>query len=275
MVGFEEASFLKIEGQTISLGQAFGHLQLFGRLQPFVQEYLRYYALLQEIQTREDLLVTAAEVSQAAIDFRLRAQLSDAISFDRWLSSQGIDYATFENQVIVGLKLEKLKDKATEVDISAYFADRQNDLDEIELYYIVVAEESLAQKIKEQVNTGKTFEQIARDYPLNAEQKVVVKRETLRRERIRVEIRSEVDTATSRQIVGAIPMGDRWCLFQVEQVIPSVLDDRLKNELREELFNRWLAAKVQELKIESANNSNNGNGNNSSESELVEMSAVA
>jgi hypothetical protein len=58
-------------------------------------------------------------------------------------------------------------------------------------------------------------------------------------------------------------MGERWCLFQVEQVLNSVLDDRLKRELREFLFDRWLATKLQQLKIEGANRDSleNGNGN--------------
>jgi PPIC-type PPIASE domain len=224
MANFDEVDFLTIDGQTISLGRAFGYLQLFGRLQPFVQECLRYQVIYREIQTCKDLIITSAELSQTAIDFRLRTGLTDGADFDRWLQSQGIDYATFENQVLIGLKLKKMKEKVTAVEMESHFADRRAAFDEIELYYIIVAEEELVNQIKQEVTAGKTFEQIARDYPLSTEQKVIVKRETLRREKIRQEILAALAIAPMREVVGPIVMGQRWCIFQVEQMMPAVFN---------------------------------------------------
>jgi hypothetical protein len=266
MANFDEVDFLTIDGQTISLGQAFGYLQLFGRLQPFVQECLRDRVIHQEIQARNDLIVSSAELSQTAIDFRLRTGLTDARDFDRWLQSQGIDYATFENQVLIGLKLKKLKEKVTAPELESYFADRKAALDEIELYYIIIAEKELADKIKEQVMAGKTFEQIAKEYPLSVEQKVIVKRETLRREKIRPEILTALATAVMGQAIGPVVMGQRWCIFQVEQMMAATFNEAIEQELREELFERWLNGKLQQLKIEPANSQNKTEKIDSSES---------
>jgi hypothetical protein len=253
MVDFNEIAFLTIEGQEISLGQAFGYLQLFGRLQPFVQECLRYQVIYQEIQTRDDLRITSYELGQAAIDFRLRSGLTDPERFDQWLKSQAIDYPTFENQVAIGLKLEQLKDRIAESELQTYFNERSHNLEQSDLYYIVISEENLAHQIKEQIKAGKSFEQIAREYPLSTDQKVIVKRDVLRREKIRTEIKNALETANPRELVGPIVMGKRWCIFQLEQILPAVFDEAIAQELREELFERWLTQKLQQLKIEPAN----------------------
>ncbi|WP_413171469.1 peptidylprolyl isomerase [Anabaena azotica] len=252
MTDFDAICFLNVDGQPISLGQVFGYLQLFGRLQPFVQECLRYQVIYQEIQTREELRVTVSDLAQAAINFRLRSGLTDPESFAQWLKIQGIDYPTFENQLTISLKLENLKDQLFESEKQAYFKERQQDLEQSDLYYIVIKEESLAYDLKDQIEAGKTFEQIAREYPLNSEQKVLVKRDVLHREKIRQEIKTALDTATPKEIIGPIAMGKRWCIFQIEQILPAVLDEDIAQKLREELFERWLEMKLQQLKIEPA-----------------------
>jgi parvulin-like peptidyl-prolyl isomerase len=268
MPNFDAITFLMIDSQPISLGQAFGYLQLFGRLQPFVQECLRYHAIYQEIQSRENLRVTSAELAQAVIDFRLRTELTDQERFQQWLASQGIDYTIFENQVLIGLKLEKLKDRIVEAELPTYFEQQRHTLDQVDLYYIIAAEEALAQQIRGQIKAGKSFEQIAREHPLTPEQKVLVKRDVLRRERIREEIKTAVETAPPKELIGPIVMGNRWCLFQVEQVLPAVLDEPVKQELREVLFNQWLAMRLQQMAVEPAD-SQPTDSLDTTESELV------
>ncbi|NEU80297.1 peptidylprolyl isomerase [Nostoc sp. UIC 10630] len=252
MTNFDAICFLTVDSQPMSLGQVFGYLQLFGRLQPFVQECLRYRVIYQEIQAREELRVTVSDLAQAAIDFRLRSGLTEPESFGQWLKSQGIDYPTFENQLTISLKLEKLKDRLFESEKQTYFNERRQDLEQSDLYYIVIKEEHLAHDLKEQIKSGKTFEQIAREYPLNSEQKVLVKRDVLRREKIRQEIKTALETATPKEVVGPIVMGKRWCIFQIEQILPAVLDEDIAKELREELFERWLERRLQQLKVEPA-----------------------
>ncbi len=63
-----DSSWLKIDEQPISLKQAVGYLQLFGRLRPFLQEIVSQHVIYQEIQERDDLEISTAEREQAAID---------------------------------------------------------------------------------------------------------------------------------------------------------------------------------------------------------------
>ncbi len=113
--------FLTVEGQPVSVGQAFLCLQLFGRLQPFVQDFLRHYTIYRELQIRDDIEVASVELGQTIFDLRVREDLTDPNRFGQWLSSRGIDYPMFEQQVLISLKLEKLKNCLAEEGLQALF----------------------------------------------------------------------------------------------------------------------------------------------------------
>lgn len=147
-VSLDSVPFLDVDGKTVSLGEAFSCLQLFGRLQPFAQEFLRYYTVFQEIQAREDLVVSSGELAQVIMDFRLREGLTDPDKFGHWLLAQGVDYSGFENQTVVALKLKKLKTQILEEQAEAYFQNNKAEFDQIEINYVVVADEELAQQIR-------------------------------------------------------------------------------------------------------------------------------
>ncbi len=122
-------------------------------------------------------------------------------------------------------------------------------LDQVDLSYVVVDEESLAAEIKQKIETDTSFGQLTQIYPLDVEPQVLVKREINRREQLREEIRVAIETVAPKKLVGPIPMGNRWCVCRVEQVLPAVLDDATRQELREVLFDRWLAEKQQQLAV--------------------------
>jgi parvulin-like peptidyl-prolyl isomerase len=238
---------ITIHNQSISLEESFAYLQLFGRLQPFVQEVVRCYTLYQEVQRRDDLKITDVELAQAILDFRLRQGLTDASRFSQWLSDQNLQYALFEQQVLLGLKQEKLKACLAESSIESFFEEHRHLFDQVDLYYMVVVDEKLAQQLYEQVAAGNSFEQVPQAFPLDSEQKVVVKREINRRGQLREEIRLAIATAIPSELVGPIPIGQRWCVFRVEQILPAQFDDAVRLELQETLFNHWLTEKQQQL----------------------------
>lgn len=252
MTSFDSVPFIAIDNQPISIGQAFGYLQLFGRLQPFIQDVLRYHTIYQAIQTNPDLVVTTGELGQFVLDFRLKMGLTDPDNFQQWLSNQGVNYGAFESQAVIGLQLEKLKDQVAASYIDTYFAEHHRSFEQVDLYYIVTSEEALAYQIKERVAGGESFEQIARQYPLDAEnlqQAVITKRDVLRRHQLREEIKTALETADEKVLVGPIVMGNRWCICQVEQTLPAVLDEQIRQELREQIFEQWVTEKSQQVQV--------------------------
>ncbi|MGF1566777.1 MAG: peptidylprolyl isomerase [Nodosilinea sp.] len=250
MINPESAALITLDGEDISISQAFSYLRLFGRLQPFIHDLLSYHVLQQEMQANPALVVTTNELGQTVLDFRVRQNLTDPSQFGDWLTRQGSDYPTFESQVVVGLKLEKLKQQILDRQLPDYFAEHGQDFDYVELSYIVAAREDLAHDIKGRIDAGTSFEQIGYDHPLDAEQTVVVKRDLLRRHKLREEIKAALaEGANPGQLVGPIPMGARWCIFRLEQLMPVVLDDQIRQELKELFFNQWMAERIAQLQV--------------------------
>jgi len=62
-------------------------------------------------------------------------------------------------------------------------------------------------------------------------------------------LRAAVDSVSQRDIVGPLELEGRWGMF-VEQFLPASLEDsQLKQALQNELFERWLTAKIQTMVV--------------------------
>lgn len=246
----ESSSFLIVDEQSISLKQALIYLQSAGKLGPFVQEILRQYVLEQELKARDNLTINPAMIEQAVIDFRLQHQLSDPKIFQEWLAKNGMDYTAFHTQVASGFKLGTLKAQITEPKLQEYFIERKIFLDRVILSRIIVNQAELAEELRSQIEEGGSFEQLAKEYSLAEDRMVNGMMGALSRGTMPDILRAAVDLASPGELVGPLEIEGRWGLFRVEQVLPASLEDpQLKQALQNELFEKWLAQKLQRLSV--------------------------
>lgn len=246
----ESSSFLIVDEQPISLKQALMYLQSAGKLGGFVQEILRQYILEQELKARDNLNINPAMIEQAVIDFRLQNQLSDPKVFQEWLVKNGTDYTAFHTQVASGFKLGALKAQITESKLQEYFIERKIFLDRVVLSRIIVNQAELAEELRSQIEEGTSFEQLAKEYSLAEDRIVNGMMGPLSRGAIPDILRAAVDLVSPGELVGPLEIDGRWGLFRVEQVLPASLEDpQLKQALQNELFEKWLAQKLQTLSV--------------------------
>lgn len=249
-MNFEDSTpFLVVDEQTISVGQALKHLQSSGKLQPFIGDILRQHILEQELHQAEDLEVNSAMIEQSVIDFRLARQLTDPKNFYEWLTSNGVDYATFHNQVTLGFKLEKLKAQVTEPKLQEYFIDRKLFLDRVVLSRIIVDNQELAEELHSQIEEGTRFEQLAQEYSLTDDRIVNGMMGPISRGQMPDDLRAAVDIASPGDVIGPLEVEGRWCLFRVEQFLPTSLEGQLKQELQNQLFEQWIVEKTQKITV--------------------------
>lgn len=242
--------FLTVDDQPILLAQALQYLQSTGKLKSFIGEILRQYIIEQELQTRDDLELNPAITEQAVIDFRLQRQLTDPKVFAEWLASNGQDYGTFHKQITVGFKLGKLKAQVTEPKLQEYFIERKLFLDRVILSRIIVADEELAEELASQIEEGASFEQLAREYSIGDDRIVNGMMGPVSRGTLPDVVRATVDSASPGDLVGPLELEGRWVLFRVGQVLPASLEDvQLKQALENELFEQWIAEKIQKMTV--------------------------
>ncbi len=246
----ESSSFLTVNEQQISIGQVVKYLQNSGKLGQFIGDILRQYVIEKELETREDIAISPALTEQAIIDFRLKNQLTDPKSFQEWLQNNGKDYDSFHSGVALGFKLEKLKAVITETKLPEYFIERKIFLDRVVISRIIVDNRELAEELHAQIEEGASFEGLAREYSLTEDRIVNGMMGPVSRGTLPDKLRAAIDVASPMEIVGPIELEERHGLFRLEQILPASLEDtQLKQALQNELFEKWLAEKIQKLTV--------------------------
>ncbi len=243
-------AFLTIDENSLSLRDALRYLQTSGKLQGFLGDILKQYVLDYETKTREDLSINPAIVEQAVVDFRLQQQLTDPKQFQDWLTRNGLDYTTFHDQISLNFKVEKLKSVVTEPKLQEYFIERKVFLDRVVLSRIVVDDQELADEIKLQIKEGTRFETLAREHSVADDRIANGMMGPVSRGTMPDEVRAAIDSAQPGDIIGPIELENHWALFRVEQLIPATLDSpQLRQLLQTELFDRWIAEKIQKMTV--------------------------
>lgn len=243
-------AFLTVDEQSITLRECLKYLQTAGKLQGFLGDILRQYVLEQEVATREDLDINPAVIEQAVIDFRLQQQLTDPKVFQEWLKGNGSDYSTFHSQINSNFKVEKLKSVIADAKLQEYFIERKVFLDRVVLSRIIVENQELADELKIQIQEGASFEELAQEHSIADDRISNGMMGPVSRGTMPDTIRAAIDSAEPGDLVGPIEVEQRWALFRVEQMIPATLDNQqLRQTLQNELFERWLAEKIQKMTV--------------------------
>jgi parvulin-like peptidyl-prolyl isomerase len=241
--------FLFIDEQPISTGQVLNYLQATRKLDAFLGDIVRQFVIERELQASQ-AVPNPALVEQAVVDFRLTNQLTDPAQFQEWLNNNGLTYEAFHNQVAGNFKIRQLKEEITGPKLPEYFIERKVFLDRVILSRIIVAEKELAEELKTQLQEGATFEQLAKEYSLTDDRIMNGMVGPVSRGSMPDLLRAAIDLGQPGDVVGPIGMEERWGLFRIEAVLPAALDDaQVKQSLEDEIFEQWLAEKMQVIPI--------------------------
>lgn len=244
--------FLVIDGETLSLAEVLKYFQLSGKLFPFIREIVEQHVLVQEIQQRSDLEVSLVDLEQTIIDFRLQRDLTDGDRFQAWLTQQGMDRLTFQNQVLLRLKLEKLVTAISEPQLPQLFAEQQEKLSTLMLALVVSQNVAALEELTHQLQHQETtVAELSLAYAGKSE--VRISQGMIRLGDLPPGLQTAVEAAPDCAWVGPIEIDGQWSSFQVQERIPASLDERLKQELKLTLFQRWLGEKVQARSVQLAN----------------------
>lgn len=244
--------FLVIDGETLSLAQVLKYFQLSGKLFPFIREIVEQHVLFQEIQQRSDLEVSLVDLEQTIIDFRLQRDLTDGDRFQDWLTQQGMERLTFQNQVLLRLKLEKLVAAIAEPQLPQLFAEQQEKLSTIMLALVVSQNVAALEELTHQLQHQETtVAELSLAYAGNPE--VRISQGMIRLGNLPLGLQAAVEAAPDCAWVGPIEIDSQWSSFQVQERIPANLDETLKQELQLTLFQQWLGQQVQARSVRLAN----------------------
>ena len=245
----ESSLFLTADDAPLTLGQALRYIESSGKLESFLWEIIRQHVIEQELNTHM-VAINPDVIDQVVMDFRLENQLTDYESFQEWLASVGIDSATFRGQIASNLKLQSLKTTVTQPNLQEYFIERKLFLDKVVLSRLVVENQALAQELKSQiVEDGVPFEQLVQEYSIAEDRIFNGMMGVVSPGSMPDTLRSAVYSANPGDLLEPLEIQGLWYLVRVEKFLDAALDEQLKQELQDELFEQWLDDKIQAMNV--------------------------
>ncbi len=248
MQELEQLPVLRVGDESISLAQSLKYLQLSGNLMPVIQDVVSQHVVYQELQVRkEKYQLSSADIAQTMVDFRCLHQLTESEAFDAWLQSQGIDQTLFQQRIAMNALLKQLKADIAAPDIQTVFEQQKDQLETVALEGLVMSDESMATVLHGRLQAGESMEALSE--PKVGAPLVRRVRKDLRRGQLPEPLRTHVAHASAGSLLQPLAMAEYWSIFQVESVMPAVLEGELKQQLEERLFQLWVAQKIKSLNV--------------------------
>lgn len=242
---------LTVNDQPISLSQALRYLQGAGKLQQFIADILRPYVIEQEIESHTELIATDEEIQQAIINFRIQQRLNDQQQFEKWLQQNGLNYQSFQLEISKSIRREKLKQAVTAPYLESYFLERKPHLDSVVLSRIVVTDKELVDTLHRQIKEDKTpFEYLAKTQSVTDDRNFNGMMGAVSFATLPEVLKAALINPIAGDIIGPLEIDNYWCLFRFEEAITASLENpKIKQRLQNELFDRWLAEKINQLQV--------------------------
>jgi parvulin-like peptidyl-prolyl isomerase len=229
-----------------------------GELVPLLVKYQMLPGLLRELvidRAIADTECSEAERVQAIQEFCQRYQLASNEQVEQWLNLQGLTDIQMEEIAIRLFKIEKFKRETWSNKLEAYFLKRKGQLDRA-IYSLIRTEDvGIAQEVYFRLMDGEqTFEEIARKYSQGAEAQTSGLIGPVELSTPHPAIAQLISTNPPGKICPPIKLEQWYAIVRPEKMLPSQLDEPMRQRLINELFQTWLQEQMQ-LAVSGANKS--------------------
>ncbi|MBE9192841.1 peptidylprolyl isomerase [Gloeocapsopsis crepidinum LEGE 06123] len=190
------------------------------------------------------------EERQAAIEaFEAQQQMTSATR-DDWLNQQGMTLAQMHKLALRPVLLEKHKTTVWGPKVDNYFLTRKAHLDQVVYSLIRTKDMGLAQEIYFRILEGEqSFAELAREYSQGAEAKTSGLLGPVSLAQPHPAISKLLSVSQPGQLWAPRPLAEWVVIIRLEKLIPAQLDKSMRRRLQDELFENWLAQKMQQVDI--------------------------
>jgi parvulin-like peptidyl-prolyl isomerase len=242
---------VRLNGEPLALREVLLACKARGQLRDLLLEAVRD-RIVAEAARKAGLVVSDADLQQAADTFRQTRRLQKAEDTRAWLAQEHLTLTDLETRFERELLRRKLTDGIDLPQVERYFAENRSFFDRCVLSQLVVEREGVAQELLSQIqDEGADFGVLARKHSLHKDSRQaggflgVVGRKALT-----PAVEAAVFGAAAGSTIGPFATPQGWILVRVEQLLPATLDDATAATIRGHLFNAWLATQVRQADIE-------------------------
>lgn len=241
---------IRINGETIGLSELLARARARGQTR-FVDEAINV-ALLKDAAHQLDIAVSKEEAQGAANAFREKHQLLKAEDAMRWLNEKGLTVNDWQNMLEEDVLIAKFKTARFESKVPTFFAEHKLDFDRATIGRIIATNESLANELVLQIREeGAVFEDVARKHSIDP-----LTREVggyfgkVRRKDLVAAASSAVFGGSAGSVHGPFKVGKEWHIFRTISLHPATLDHETREQIKDRMFNDWLADTRKKAHIE-------------------------
>lgn len=183
---------------------------------------------------------TSEEIAQACQEFYQRWGLTSEAQKQAWQSQYTLSQTEVELLSIRRLRVEKFKQITWGHRLESYFLKRKERLDKVIYSLMRLSDRDLINELYYRILEGEqSFSELAYQYAQGAEAQTgglvgPVELGTLSQHMIEL-----LSYSTVGEVQPPIRMGDWYVLMRVEKLIPSKLDDAMRQRLLQEQFEIW------------------------------------
>jgi parvulin-like peptidyl-prolyl isomerase len=220
-----------------------------GELVPLLVKYQMLPGLLRELvidRAIADVEISEAEKVQGIQEFYQRYQLTSNEQVEQWLTLQGLTVQQMEEIAVRLFKIEKFKRENWSQKLEAYFLKRKGQLDRA-IYSLIRTEDvGIAQEVYFRLMDGEqTFEEIARKYSQGAEAQTSGLIGPVELSTPHPAIAQLISSNPPGKICPPIKLDQWYAIVRPEKILPSQLDEPMRQRLINELFQTWLQEQMQ------------------------------
>ena len=249
MVEFDDPAVVVVNDEVVPFSGLIRELAALDALDLFNRCARRH--LIVQLAEREGLRIDPDTLQAEVDEWRYEHQLERVEDTDAWLEARGVELRDVASIVENRLLCCALAKRVTKGRIKPYFAEHTLDFDEVELCWISVADEAIAEELVIQMTEeSRDFCTFALRYSNDPETRPACGfMGRVRRSHLTVGVSPLLFAASPGTVVGPVKVENGYGLYLVRNVYNAALTKAVRKEIRDILFESWLEREMRVAQI--------------------------
>ncbi|MGB7441154.1 MAG: peptidylprolyl isomerase [Coleofasciculaceae cyanobacterium] len=218
---------------------------------PEIVEEIVTLMVIENAVSEAAIKIETEELQQVADQMRLINKLNSAEETWTWLEKHSLSLDEFEEIVYNTVSSRKLANHLFADKVESYFFENQLDYVGAVIYEIVLDDEDLAIELYYAIQEGEvSFYDVAHQYIQDKElSRKCGYRGLVRRHDLKPEISAPIFAASFQELLKPIVTSSGVHLILVEEIIQPQLNDKLRYQIKSDLFAQWLKQQIEEVEV--------------------------
>lgn len=192
--------------------------------------------------------LSAEEETNAKEQFDAKHQLTTPEICQAWLKHYGMNLEQLADLATREVKIEKFKQLTWGPHLKAYFLAHKSKLDKVIYSFLRTADVEVAQELFFRIRAGEeSFAECAKAYAQGPEAQTGGLIGPVELSQPHPELVKILTSSQLGQVLPPTRLGEWFVIVRLEQFIPAQLDDMMRSQLLNRLFEAWIEAQLRQL----------------------------